>query len=201
MLHANKLLSAILLLVITSFANGQESPSRVEYRQSPDLPNGIVFHSQLWILDFSNTRSGPAHAAGTVEQELGLNNVEAHNFVSQALTTLYFIDTDIRAQTTRIACEFSGPDVDKKDKYTAFQQMYDVRKAITDHYYEQTKASLDVETAERLQQWMDKRKLSMGYVETDYEKTDEQTGRNSAVTLSMMCGGAKNACRLINSNQ
>ena len=183
----------LLLLTITLVASGEEPPlpngypSLVEYHQSPDLPNGIVFHSQLRYLDYSNTRFGPADAAGTVEHELGFNNVEAHNFVSQALTTLYFIDTDIRAQENRLACEFAGPNVNKKDQYNALQQMYDIHKAISDHYFEQTKASLDAGTSKRLQQWMDKRKLSMSYVELDFEKTDEQTGRDSTVTLSGIC--------------
>lgn len=192
MLPTTKTASITLLLAITSVANRQtvdanEDSNRVEYRHSPDLPNGIVFESQLRLLDHSNTRFGPADAAGTVEQELGLSNFEAHNFVSQAITTLYFIDTDIRAQTTRLACEFAGPDVDKKDQYAALQQMADIRKAISDHYYEKTKANLDVETAERLQRWMDKRKLTMGYVEIDYEKSYQTSGNDPAVTLSGIC--------------
>ena len=65
--------------------------------------------------------------------------------------------------------------------------MYDINKAISDHYYEQTKANLDAETAERLQQWTDKRKLSMGYVEIDFEKASQVGGNDPAVTLSGIC--------------
>lgn len=193
MLPTTKTASIMLLLVITSVASGQESqsptgyPSRLRYDHSPDLPNGIVFHSQLRYLDYSNTRFGPADAAGTVEHELRINNVEAHNFVSQALTTLYFIDTDIRAQENRLACKFAGPNVNKKDQYAALQQMYDIHKAITDHYFEQTKSNLDAEIGERFQQWMDMRKLDMSYVEVDFERSYQLSGSDPAVTLSGIC--------------
>lgn len=195
MLQATKIVSIALLLANSWVASSQEStgaepPYRQKYEKSPDLPNGIAFHATLRMLDTFNTRFGPADPAAVVAQELGLGNVDAHHFVSQALTTLYLINTDVKAQETRLACQFAGPSVDKKDKYAALQQMYDIYKAIYDHYYDQTKASLDADTGERLQQWMDEQKLSMGYFEIDFEKADQRSGRDSTDTLSKMCGEA-----------
>lgn len=192
MLPTSKTVSIMLLLAITSVASGQEAsvneiPSRLRYEGSPDLPNGIAFYMALLSIDHSNTQFGPADPAYQVEQKLGLNNVESHAFMSQALTTFYLIKTDVRAEENRLACEFAGPNVSKKDQYSALQQMYDSHKAITDHYFEQTKANLDAETAERLQQWMDEGKLSTVYVEFDFEKADQISGRDSTVTLSRIC--------------
>ncbi len=193
MLQITKLVSIILLLTITPLAGAQESsanslPSVQRYEGSPDLPNGIAFYMTLLSLDHSNTQFGPADPAYQVEQKLGLNKVDSHTFVSRALTTLYLINTDARAQEARLACEYAGPDVSKKDKYAALQQMYDIQKAVTDHYFEQTKANLGVETAERLQQWMDDSKLNIGHTEIDFEKADQQSGRDSTVTLLRLCG-------------
>ena len=195
MLHTVKMVPIMLLLAITSVALGQELdlpqknkiPYLVKYEFSPDLPNGIAFYMTLLTLDHFNTQFGPADPAYSVEQELGLNNVESHAFVSQALTTFYLIKTDIRAEENRLACKFAGPNVSKKDQYIALQQMYDIHKAITDHYFEQTKANLDAETAERLQQWMDEGKLGISHTEFDFEKSDQITGRDSTVTLSKIC--------------
>ena len=125
--------------------------------------------------------------AGWVEQELGLSNVEAHAFVSQALTTLYFINTDIRAQESRLACEYAGPNVTKQEQFAALQQTYDIQKAIQDHYFEKTKASLEAETAERFQQWIDEWKLKTTHVEIDFEKSYQKRGDDPVVTLSMLC--------------
>ncbi len=193
MLQITKLVSLILLLTITPLAGAQESsanilPSVQRYEGSPDLPNGIAFHMTLLTLDHFNTQFGPADPAYQVEQKLGLNKVDSHTFVSRALTTLYLINTDARAQKARLACEYAGPDVSKNDKYAALQQMYDIQKAVTDHYFEQTKANLDAETAKRLQQWMDDSKLNIGHTEIDFEKADQQSGRDSTVTLLRLCG-------------
>ena len=182
----------MLFLGNTPLASAQESPGNrlplvQRYDGSPDLPNGIAFYMTLLSLDHSNMEFGPADPAYQVKQKLGLNMVDSHTFVSQALTTLYFINTDTRAEENRLACEYAGPNVSKKDKYAALQQMYDVQKAVTDHYFEQTKANLDAETAERLQQWMDDRKLNIGSTEIDFEKADQQSGRDSTVTLLRLC--------------
>ena len=195
MLQITKLVSIIFLLTITPLAGAQESsanslPTVQRYEGSPDLPNGIAFFMTLLRLDHSNTQFGPADPAYQAEQKLGLNKVDSHTFVSRALTTLYLINTDARAQKARLACEYAGPDVSKKDKYAALQQMYDIQKAVTDHYFEQTKANLDAETAERLQQWMDDRKLNISHTEFDFEKADQQSGRDSTVTLLRLCGRA-----------
>lgn len=192
MLHVTKIVSITLLLAITCVASAQEStgvemPYRVKYENSPDLPNGIAFYMALIHLDHLNTRFGAADAAASVTQELGLSNVDSHNFVSQALTTLYLIDTDVRTQLTGHACQFAGPSVAKKDKYAALQQTYDIHTAIYDHYYEQTKASLDPDAGERLQQWMNERKLDIGHFEIDFEKADQRNGTDSTVTLSGLC--------------
>lgn len=195
MLHVTKIVSITLLLAVSWVASAQEStgaepPFLQKYEKSPDLPNGIAFHMTLRMLDHLNTRFGPADPAALVAQELRLGNVDAHHFVSQALTTLYLIKTDVRAQLATHACQFAGPSVEKKDKYAALQQTYDIHKAIYDHYYDQTKASLDPDTGERLQQWMDQRKLSMAYMEIDFEKADQRSGRDPNVRLSRMCGEA-----------
>jgi hypothetical protein len=192
MLHVAKIVSVALVLVITCDVGAQESsdsefPYRVEYENSPDLPNGIAFHMTLIHIDHFNTEHGPADAAEWVAQELGLSNVDAHNFVSQALTTLYLIDSDVRAQLESHACQFAGPDVEKKDKYAALQQTYDIHKAIYDHYYDQTKASLAPDTGKRLQEWMDDEKLSIGHLEIDFEESDKRTGKDSTETLSVLC--------------
>ena len=194
MLHLTKTVFIVLLLTITSLANSQESsggrlPSVQRYEGTPDLPNGIAFFMTLQLLDHFNTEFGPSHAASIVEAELGLSNVESHAFVSQSLTTLYLINTDVKVQNTLLACQFAGPNVDKKDKYAALQQMSDIQKAIYDHYYDQTKASLDADTGRRLQEWMEEAKLSTIHVETDFEMADQQSGGDSTVTLSTMCGG------------
>lgn len=192
MLQITKLVTIMLFLGNTPLASAQESPGNrlplvQRYDGSPDLPNGIAFYMTLLSLDHSNMEFGPADPAYQVKQKLGLNMVDSHTFVSQALTTLYFINTDTRAEENRLACEYAGPNVSKKDKYAALQQMYDVQKAVTDHYFEQTKANLDAETAERLQQWMDDRKLNIGSTEIDFEKADQQSGRDSTVTLLRLC--------------
>ena len=193
MLRSTITVYTILLLTVAPGASGQEPPSPsgysslVEYHQSPDLPNGIAFHSQLSSLDQINTEFGPASAADMVKHELWLSNVEAHTFVSQALTTLYIMKTDTRAQITRLACKFAGPDFDKKDQFAALQQMYDIHKAITDHYFEQTMANLDAETGERFQQWMDEQKLNITSVEVDFEEAYQESGKDPAVTLSGIC--------------
>ncbi len=192
MLHVTKIVSTTLLLAIAWAASAQEStgvetPYRQKYEKSPDLPNGIAFHMTLRALDHLNTQFDPADPAEWVAKELGLGNVDSHGFVSQALTTLYLINTDVKAQLASHACQFAGPSVDKKDKYAALQQTYDIHKAIYDHYYDQTKASLDPDTSERLQQWMDERKVGMFYLEIDFEKSDQRTGKDSTVTLSSMC--------------
>ena len=193
MLHFTKMVSIMLLLTITSLANAQESsgnglPSLQRYVGDPELPNGIAFYMTLQMLDQFNTKFGPSDAASIVEAELGLSNVESHTFVSQSLTTLYLMNTDVKAQETLLACQFAGPNVDKIDQYAALQQMYDIHKAIYDHYYDQTKASLDADTGSRLQQWMDVAKLSISHVEIDFEIADQQSGRDSTVTLSKICG-------------
>ena len=195
MLHVTKIVSVTLLLAITCVAIAQEStgvemPYRLKYENSPDLPNGIAFYMTLIELDHFNTQFGPADPAEWVAQELGLSNVDAHSFVSQALTTLYLINTDVRAQLASHACQFAGPSVEKKDMYAALQQTYDIHKAIYDHYYDQTEANLDPDTGERLQQWMDERKLTTGHWEIDFEKADQRSGRDSTVTLSKMCAEA-----------
>ena len=195
MQHVTKMVSLMLLMAVALVAAAQESagvetPYRLQYENSPDLPNGIAFYMTLIELDHFNTRFGPAHAAAWVAQELELSNVDSHNFVSQALTTLYLNNTDVRAQEARLACQFAGQGVDKKDQYDALQQMYNIHIAIYDHYYDQTKASLDVKTGERLQQWMDDRKLNIGHMEIDFEKADSRSGRDSTVTLSKMCDAA-----------
>ncbi len=135
MLHVTKIVSITLLLAITWVASAQEStsvemPYRLKYENSPDLPNGIAFYMTLITLDHFNTRFGAADAAASVAKELGLDNVDSHNFVSQALTTLYLIDTDVRAQLASHACHFAGPSVAKKDKYAALQQTYDIRSLL-----------------------------------------------------------------------
>ena len=195
MLPTAKMVSIILLLVITSVASSQtvdpEDSNRDANRiTGDDLPNGTAFYITLIRLDHLNTRLGPAMQAEWVGQELGLNNVDSHAFVSQALTTLYFINTDVMAQKTRIACEFSGPGVDKKDQFNALRQMSDARKAITDHYFDKTKASLGAETGERFQKWMDEIKRKSGSVETDPEKSHQMHGIDPADTLSDICEGS-----------
>ena len=192
MRHISKLASILLLLAITPFAGGEEpltqkTPTRLTYQNSLDLPNGIAFDALLSHLNHINTQYGPAEAAEWVEYNLGLNNIQAHAFVSQALTTRYLIDTDAHEQTKRLACEYVGPDVDRADQYAALQQMSEINRAISDHYYEQTLVDLDSETAMRLQKVLDERKLKMGYHETDYERYDQMTGRDSTVGLSKIC--------------
>lgn len=195
MLHVTRMLFIILLLTLTPFAGGEEPltqkmPTRLTYEHSPDLPNGIAFDGLLSHLNHINTQYGPAEAAEWVEYNLGLDNIKAHAFVSQALTTWYFINTDAHEQTKSLACEYVGPDVDRADQYAALQQMHDINRTISDHYYEQTLADLDSETAKRLQKVLDERKLNMGYYETDYERYDQMTGRDSTVGLSKICGDA-----------
>jgi hypothetical protein len=195
MLPATKTVSILLLLAITLVAAGQtvdaEDSNRGENRiNGDDLPNGTVFYMTLLEFDHSSTRFGPADPAEWVAQELGLNNVDSHAFVSQALTTLYFINTDVKAQSGRIACEFSEPGVDMKDQFNALRQISDARKAINDHHFDKTKASLDAETGKRFQRWMDERKLNTTTVETDPEKAYQMLGCDPAVTLSWICGAA-----------
>ncbi len=196
MLHVTKVVSVTLVLAITCAAIAQEPtrvelPYLVEYDSSPDLPNGIAFYMTLLILDQFHTRSGGVDSAAWVAQELELSNVESHSFVSQALTTLYLIETDVRTQLTGHACRFAGKEVSKKDKYAALQQTYNIHNAVYDHYYDQFKANLDSDTGERLLRWMDERKLNTGHYEIDFEEADRRSGKDSTETLSMLCGGAK----------
>ena len=192
MLQVSKIVAVTFLLAITWVTSAQEPtsvepPYRLKYQNSPDLPNGIAFHMTLIQLDHFNTRFGPADAASTVAQELGLGNVDSHNFLSQALTTHYLMNTDVMAQLASHACQFVGSSVEKKDKYAALQQMDDIRKAIYDHYYQQTKANLDPAIAERLQQWIDDTKVNMVHYEIDSEESDQRSGRDSTVKLERMC--------------
>jgi len=193
MLSITKIVTIVLLVAITSVGFGQasETPYKLKYENSPDLPNGIAFYMTLIYLDHSNTRFGAVDAAASVAHELGLSNVDSHNLLYQALTTLYFINTDVKEQLTSHACHFAGPSVAKTDKYAALQQTYEIHTAIYDHYYDQTKASLDPNIGERLQQWMDERKLNIGHFEIDFEKADERIGKDSTVTRSRLCEEAK----------
>ncbi|HNP64956.1 MAG TPA: hypothetical protein PKH39_13550 [Woeseiaceae bacterium] len=183
------------MFAITSLVNAQESsgnrpPSFQKYEWSADLPNGIAFYMTLQILDGLNTEFGPSDPASMVQTELKLGNVESHTFVSQALTTLYLINTDVTAEERRIACQYAGSDIDKHKKYAALQQMYDVRKAVYDHYYDQTKANLVAVTAERLQRWMDVVKHRTTHIEVDFEGSDQQSGNDSTLVLATLCGNA-----------
>jgi hypothetical protein len=196
MKDASKLVLIVLVLSLTLTTGAQElegnkPPYRLKYENSPDLPNGIAFYMTLVWLDVLNTRLGPARPAEVVVQELKLDDVGAHDFVSQALTTLYFIKTDVKAQLSNHACQFVGPGVDKKQQYAALQQTYGIETEISDHYYEQTIEKLDPDTARRLQQWMDKEKPNTNHFEIDFEEYDQRTGNDSTATLSMLCGEAR----------
>ena len=60
-------------------------------------------------------------------------------------------------------------------------------KEISDHHYEQTKANLDTDVGERLQEWMDEQKLNTSHVEIDFEKMDQQSGTDSTAWFSKLC--------------
>ena len=187
-----KFVSITMLLAAPCITDPQE-PGRievqywVEYQNSPDLPNGTAFHMTLLQLNFFNTELGNAVAAEWVAREMGLGQVDAHKFVARSLAMLAAIETDVAAQLARHACQFEGPDVNKKDKYAALQQTYDISKAIYDHYYDQTKAELGTDTGVLLQKWMDKEKLNIGHYEIDFEETDRLSGKDSTETLSRLC--------------
>ena len=196
MLHITKVVSVTIVLATTCVAIAQEHaraelPYLVAYDNSPDLPNGIAFYMTLLTLDHFHTESGGVDSAAWVAQELELSDVDSHNFVSQALTTLYLINTDVKTKLTSHSCQFAGADVSKKDKYAALQQTYNIHNAIYDHYYDQLKASLDSDTGVRLQRWMDEKKLNTGHYEIDFEEADKRSGNDSTETLSMLCGEAK----------
>ena len=188
-----RIVVAIALLLAVSFAAiAQEAtlgepPYFVKYDYSPDLPNGIAFFMTLLMLDSFHTDSGGVDSVAWVAQELELSDDESQVFVSEALTMLYLIRTDVTAQLASHSCQFAGSKVSRKEKYAAMQQMYNVEKAIYDHYYEQLKASLDSNSSDRLQGWMDKRKLNIGHYEIDFEKADKRSGRDSTEILSKLC--------------
>ena len=191
MLHVIKIVSITLLLALTSVGCGPEPAVMRSELHGADVPNGPAFYMSLISLDHSNTRFGLAFAAHGIEDALGLSYVDSEAFVSQALTTLDAINADEKAENVRIACEATAPGVSKKAKYDALQQMYDARRAVTNHYFEQTKASLDAEAGERLQEWVDELKLGMGTADIDFEKTDQlHWFRDSTAQLSRMCGAA-----------
>lgn len=194
-LHVTKVVSVTLMLAITCVATAQEPtravlPYLVEYDNSPDLPNGIAFYMTLLTLDHFHTESGGVDSAAWVAQELELSDVDSHNFVSQALTTLSLINADVSTQLARHSCQFAGAEVTKKNKYSALQQTYDIHTAMYDHYYDQLKAGLDSDAGERLQRWIDEQKLNTGHYEIDFEEADKRSGNDSTGTLAMLCRGS-----------
>ena len=194
--YTTKVVSVTIMLAIACVAIAQEPtrvelPHLVEYDNSPDLPNGIEFYLTLLMLDEIHTQSDGVRSAAWVAQELDLSDVDSHIFVSQTLTTLYLINTDVTTQLSNYSCQFAGAEVSKKDKYAALQQTYNIQNAIYDHYYDQLKASLGSDTGERLQRWMEEQKLNTGHYEIDFEETDKRSGNDSTETLSMLCGEAE----------
>ena len=196
MLRVNMFVSVTLLLAIAFGSTAQEQtqieiPTLVKYESSPDLPNGIAFYSTLGRLERIHNESGGVESAALVARKLELSIVESHNLVSEALTTLYLMKTEDETQLRSHSCLFAGTEVSKADKYAALQQTYVITNAVYDHYYDQFKATLSSDTGERLQLWMNERKLSISHYESDFEEADKLTGLDSTQTLSMLCGTAQ----------
>lgn len=188
-----KTMPLMLLLALPSGAFSQvesvvkEYPSEVEYRGSPDLPDGVAFHSTLRLLKDIDEPDCANISINWIRQELRLKEADARAFWNKAMMILQNIDADLEAAQTAALCEAGVSKAYNGDVYPLLQQTYDIREHIAEQYFLETKATLNSETADRLEHWMDKHKLSMGYVRIDFEKADEQTGRDTTAYVADFC--------------
>ena len=97
------------------------------------------------------------------------------------------IAADIKKANANLACKDGVPVAYNEDVYAVLQEMYGIRIAVVEQYYEEMKASLDVDAAASLQQFMDRSKLSIGYKEIDFAKAAEKSGRFNGAALSRYC--------------
>ena len=168
-------------------AGPEDDTVRARYRGSPDLPDGVAFHSTLRILNHFVESDDEESAVEWMAQELKLTTGQAEVFVKQAVTTLQNIDADIKTANANLACKDGIPVAYNEDVYAVLQQMYGISIQVAERHFEQMKSSLEPDTAALLQQFIDERKLNIGYTELDLEKAATKTDRYGVATLFGYC--------------
>lgn len=185
-------LIGLLLLVLACPGLGEEpasveTPYVVRYDNSPDLPDGIAFHTTLMMLNAFNAQPGGSDAESIVMQELGLPEGDASGFLSRALTSLHLMNEQVGEELEAHRCEYAGSELTLKQKYAGLQASYAIALAVYEQHYEETLQGLDAETAERLQRWIDRQKLNIGYEETDFERADALSGKDRSADWPGPC--------------
>lgn len=195
-MYSTRVLSALLLLSVTAAASGQISkpdqqsdgyPTAVEYNRSPDLPDGVAFHTTLRLFNHDVENGDMESAAWWLKDEVGLGMDEAESLVVKMIRLLPLIDADIKKANAELACSDGVPVAYNEDVYPIMQQMYGIRIAVAESYFYDLKSSVDANTAELLQQFIDKRKLTMGHVQLDFAESAKKAGRYGEATLERFC--------------
>ena len=184
-----------LVVISASVTNAQdmdignpeyENTIRVEYSNSPLLPDGVAFLVTMRMLDFLESDE-PHSGTGWIQTEMGLDESDSQEFVNLLLSTFESVETEIEYVTSELGCVSGVPRVYGDDVYTVFEDMDDAREDIAAKHLHILKSEIGEDMAARLQQWLDLRKLSTSQVKFKHKESYELAGKSGDVTLAAIC--------------
>jgi len=184
-----------LLVISASAANAQdmnvgnpkyENTIRVEYSNSPLLPDGVAFHTTMRMLDFLES-DDPYSGIGWIQTEMGLDESDSQEFLNLLLSTFESVETEIEYVTSELGCVSGVPRVYGDDVYTVFEDMDDAREDVAAKHVQILKSKMGEDMAARLQQWLDLRKLSISHIKFKMKAHWEQTGGDADARLAGIC--------------
>jgi hypothetical protein len=128
-------------------------------------------------------------AIGSVRKHMRLSQSESEQFLDHLLGELESIANEHDSITQDLACRSGKQALARDDIYPVFEALDDAWTMLGARYFAITRGELERESATRLQEWVESKKLSITHVTFRQKEHWEQTGGNPNKALSAICDG------------
>ena len=159
---------------------------RVEYRNSPDLPDGISFSLTLTSISASFD-DDPDSSTYILMEKLSLDFDAAEKMASQLGAISIEYEKEIQDSHAEMLCLDSIPRVYGDDVYAAFETAEMIQDAIAEEKYLAFLSTLSAPDAERFRAWNDELKLSTTTIRFRYKSLFESKQIDPDVAAAEFC--------------
>lgn len=193
-----QLVLVAVLLSLATAASSQQTASpnpaaepliRKEFRNSPDLPDSIAFLTTLRFLESVNEGDSDL-AVQFVEDGTGLEGIEAEEFLALLLMTLESAEDEMNEKKVEV-CRSSAPK-SPPQAYATFRALENVTEHVAAVRLHRLRAEIGPDKAQRLERWLDERKLETQYVEYNRKEMYRRDGRDPRERLNAICAALAN---------
>jgi len=165
---------------------------RERWDSSPELPDGIAFFLNLILISVMN-QHGPNAPRDWLQSELNISAEDAEILSARLQELSSQLNSDVLSEQHNLLCSGEVAKVYDDEVFDVFEHFDVYRDALSEEYYLSLMSEATPEMAEKLADWVDRRKLSTTTIRFDYRKRYESKGTDVNAKAAEMCLGLHTA--------